>query len=94
VQQQQALPRRTLEQWLSLLQAEASAPSGEGGGVPGLCNLREGLQWVQGFAPEAAAVLDAAFGKYFEYIRQKHGADVLTCCVFFCLGHHDSFRGE
>jgi hypothetical protein len=49
---------------------------------------------VGGYAPEAAAVMDEHFDKYFEYIRSQHGADVLTCCVFFCLGHHDSFRGR
>jgi hypothetical protein len=62
-------------------------------GGPSPCNLKEGLKWLAGFAPEAWDVLDEQFEKYFHYIRDKHDTNVLTCVVFFSLGHHDVYRG-
>ena len=89
-QQQQPLPRPSLQEWQARLREEMAASS-DGGPSP--CNLKEGLKWLAGFAPEAWDVLDEPFEKYFHYIRDTHGTNVLTCVVFFSLGHHDVYRG-
>jgi hypothetical protein len=93
VQQQQVQPRRDLQQWQQLLQDEASSSAAEAG-APTHFNKEEGVKWLQGFAPEAHALLDKPFEEYFTYIQDKHGPHVLTCVMFFCLGHHDAFKGE
>jgi hypothetical protein len=91
-QQQQAQPRRDLQQWQELLQDEASSSAAEAG-APAHWNKKEAVKWLQGFAPEAHALLDKPFEEYFTYIQDKHGPHVLTCVMFFCLGHHDVCKG-
>lgn len=56
-------------------------------------SLKEGLKWLQGYDANAGHLVDKPMKEYLEFIKKDQGLAVLSCVVFFAMGHHDAFRG-